>query len=365
MSDSNFVGFQLFVTYGYMTLWIFLSSGIILLNKYILSAAHFPYPVSLTCSHMLFSSIATILIAQLRLTDVVHVSSDIYIRCIIPISVLFATTLWLSNAAYIYLSVSFVQMVKASMPLWVFSFGVVLGVEKFTLRTSSILAVVVLGVGFASFGEVNFVLTGFVLLMGSFLAEAARLNLIQILLQRRGIRLNPISTLYHIAPCCLVILIIPFLYIELPRLYYAPKAEINVPLILCSSVSAFALNVCIFILIGRTSALIMNVAGIFKDWLLIVLSVFIFGAPVTSVQAVGYGVALLGVMYYNYSKIREAYQRAQKASHSALEERGMAREGGGKGGGEVKATISGLSDGIEKRGLEGIDSSMGEGDKNV
>lgn len=37
--------------------------------------------------------------------------------CILPIGLLFAATLWLGNAAYLYLSVSFIQMLKASMPM--------------------------------------------------------------------------------------------------------------------------------------------------------------------------------------------------------------------------------------------------------
>ena len=34
-----------------------------------------------------------------------------------PIGVAFALVLWLGNAAYLYLSVSFIQMIKALMPL--------------------------------------------------------------------------------------------------------------------------------------------------------------------------------------------------------------------------------------------------------
>jgi hypothetical protein len=33
----------------------------------------------------------------------------------------------------------------------------------------------------------------------------------------------------------------------------------------------------VFLLIGKTSALTMNVAGVVKDWLLIFLSVFVYG----------------------------------------------------------------------------------------
>ena len=48
---------------------------------------------------------------------------------------------------------------------------------------------------------------------------------------------------------------------------------------------AFMLNVSIYLLIGKTSALTMNVAGPVKDWMLIYLSSLVFDAPITSTQA--------------------------------------------------------------------------------
>ena len=59
-----------------------------------------------------------------------------------------------------------------------------------------------------------------------------------------------------------------------------PGAQANFePLVFVSNAAAaFALNVSVFLLVGSTSALTMNVAGVLKDWLLIGLSVAIFKA---------------------------------------------------------------------------------------
>jgi hypothetical protein len=51
--------------------------------------------------------------------------------------------------------------------------------------------------------------------------------------------MNPISSLYHIAPCCFVFLALPFTYIELPRMVNDPDLKINVPLLLMSAIGAF------------------------------------------------------------------------------------------------------------------------------
>ena len=42
------------------------------------------------------------------------VTFDVYLRAIVPIGALFSIVLWLGNTAYLYLSVSFIQMLKVS-----------------------------------------------------------------------------------------------------------------------------------------------------------------------------------------------------------------------------------------------------------
>ena len=45
---------------------------------------------------------------------------------------LYAASLWFSNASYLYLSVSFIQMMKSLMPGLVYASGVVMGTEKYS-----------------------------------------------------------------------------------------------------------------------------------------------------------------------------------------------------------------------------------------
>jgi hypothetical protein len=60
----------------------------------------------------------------------------------------------------------------------------------------------------------------------------------------------------------------------------------------------------VYLLIGKTSALTMNVAGVVKDWILIFISSFIFDAPISAIQLWGYLLAFLAVCYYNYAKFK-------------------------------------------------------------
>ncbi|PNW87036.1 hypothetical protein CHLRE_02g106200v5 [Chlamydomonas reinhardtii] len=297
-----------------MFIWIFLSAAVIMVNKYVLSMSGFPYPVALTCTHMGFCSILAFVLVKGGFVEAVNITADTYLSCILPIGLLFAGTLWLGNAAYLYLSVSFIQMLKASMPMVVFVVGVGFATEKFTTRVALNMVVVGTGIAIASYGEIHFVVVGVLLQVGSIATESVRLTLVQILLQKRGIKMNPVSTLYHIAPCCFVFLFLPFIYIELPKMVNDPNLNVNIPLLLLSAACAFALNMSVFLLIGKTSALTMNVAGVIKDWLLILLSVVLYGSPVTRTQLFGYGLAFLGVMYYNYAKVEQMKASAAAAA---------------------------------------------------
>ncbi|CAN1325192.1 Probable sugar phosphate/phosphate translocator At4g32390 [Linum perenne] len=77
----------------------------------------------------------------------------------------------------------------------------------------------------------------------------------------------------------------------------------------------------------RTSALTMNVAGVVKDWLLIAFSWSVIKDTVTPINLVGYGLAFLGVAYYNHAKLQAIKAKeAQKKIQQADEEQGTLLE---------------------------------------
>jgi hypothetical protein len=62
----------------------------------------------------------------------------------------------------------------------------------------------------------------------------------------------------------------------------------------------------VFLVVGKTSALTLNVAGVVKDWLLIGFSWSVIKDTMTAVNLVGYLLAFMGVVYYNHSKFEGA-----------------------------------------------------------
>ncbi|KAK7292059.1 hypothetical protein RIF29_07720 [Crotalaria pallida] len=335
MAVSDGVVKKIILSYTYVAIWIFLSFTVIVYNKYILDRKmyNWPYPISLTMIHMAFcSSLAYLLVRVFKLVEPVSMSRDLYLRSVVPIGLLYSLSLWFSNSAYIYLSVSFIQMLKALMPVAVYSIGVLFKKEIFKNDTMANMVSISLGVAIAAYGEAKFDTWGVTLQLLAVAFEATRLVLIQILLNSKGISLNPITSLYYIAPCCLVFLSVPWLIMEYPLLRDSSSFHLDFVIFGTNSTCAFALNLAVFLLVGKTSALTMNVAGVVKDWLLIAFSWSVIKDTVTPLNLIGYGLAFLGVAYYNHSKLQalkasEAQKKAQQVDEEAgrlLEE----REGG-------------------------------------
>lgn len=100
------------------------------------------------------------------------------------------------------------------MPVAVFSVGCGFGTERFTAPTFANMLVVSLGVAISAYGEANFVLAGVLLQLLAICTESTRLSMTQVLLQRSGLKLNPITTLYYVAPCSLAFLSLPWVLLE-------------------------------------------------------------------------------------------------------------------------------------------------------
>eukprot|EP00238_Polyblepharides_amylifera_P012553 CAMPEP_0196585170 /NCGR_PEP_ID=MMETSP1081-20130531/49735_1 /TAXON_ID=36882 /ORGANISM="Pyramimonas amylifera, Strain CCMP720" /LENGTH=309 /DNA_ID=CAMNT_0041906631 /DNA_START=279 /DNA_END=1208 /DNA_ORIENTATION=- len=294
--------------------------AVIMYNKWLLAYYGFPYPLALTMWHMTFcSTVAFCLVRVFRVVKPVNMSMTDYRRRVLPIGLLYAASLWLSNSAYLHLSVSFIQMTKALMPGLVYMIGCFMRTEQYSRKVTLNMAVIAVGVGIAAYGEVNFVVIGVVQQLSSLLFEATRLMLVQVLINSQGMSMNPIQSLYYVSPACLLGLTGPFLYFEFPEIMARTVWNINPWVLVGNAVIAFGLNLAVFLLIGKTSALTMNIAGVIKDWLLIWMSANVFAAPVSTLNLAGYFLAFMAVVFYNNHKLQQM-KKAVKEVKSAKSE---------------------------------------------
>ena len=187
--------------------WIFLSSTIILFNKWLISTKHFHYPLTLVIMHMTFVSACAQLWVWLGWSEAPNVSRKDVVTRFLPIAVFFAASLGLGNAAYLYITVAFVQMLKAATPIAVLLCSFAFGLEKPSVRLAVFIVLIAVGIGTACYGQLELNWTGVTLQLAAVVVEALRLCLVNIALTAKGIKLPPVSFLSIVAPLCALVLL--------------------------------------------------------------------------------------------------------------------------------------------------------------
>ncbi|KAK8114315.1 hypothetical protein PG999_006384 [Apiospora kogelbergensis] len=288
----------------YVASWIFFSNLTIIFNKWLLDTAGFP--IILTTLHLITATALTQLLARftplLNSRHTVPLTGRVYLRAILPIGMLYTASLVFSNLSYLFLSVSFLQMLKAFAPATTLLISWGMGITSPQMTVFYNVLVIVVGVLISSVAETQFHWLGFMFALGGTLAESMRLLLIEVLLKREagdGVRMDPLVGLYYYAPVCAVLNGAVALFTEVPHFNWTDLERVGVPTLGLNCLIAFLLNVTSVFLIGKTSALAMNLTGILKAILLVVASMIIWGAPVTLLQAFGYSIALVGMFYYS------------------------------------------------------------------
>ncbi|KAK7243987.1 hypothetical protein RIF29_38802 [Crotalaria pallida] len=302
------------LTYAYLLLYIALSSGQIFFNKWVLSSKeiNFPYPLGLTLLHMIFSSVVCFVLTKILKVMKVEegMTPEIYASSVVPIGAMFAMTLWLGNTAYLYISVAFAQMLKAIMPVAVFVLGVAAGLEVMSCKMLLIMSVISIGVLIASYGEININWIGVVYQMGGVVGEALRLIFMEIFVKRKGLKLNPISVMYYVSPFSALCLFLPWIFLEKPKMDDHGPWNFPPVLLILNCLCTFALNLSVFLVITHTSALTIRVAGVVKDWVVVLLSAILFAdTKLTLINLFGYAIAIAGVAAYNNFKLKKEATR--------------------------------------------------------
>lgn len=248
--------------YSYMLLWMVLSGAVVMINKWILDPklGGWSYPLCLTAIHQAFCSTAATALSQTRHCDApVAMTRDLFVSAVVPVGILFAVTLWLSNTAYVYLSVSFVQMLKAAAPLTVYAVGCVFGTDTLGWKSAFNVVLVVAGVVLATYGEFQFVLVGVLAQTVAIFSEAFRLVLVQKLLHGTNVKLTPMTFMCYVSPVCFLALLGPALLLEMPKLMVSGNNTASLLVLWAiglSALIAFALNMSVLLVISASSALV-------------------------------------------------------------------------------------------------------------
>lgn len=293
-------------------MWMVFSSIIVVYNKWIFTLGGFPYPLTLNAMHMyscfvVFGTVRRYAPAALRemiMPDAdVDIPFSMYLKNLVLLSVLFATTLGAGNLAYLFSSVAFIQMMKPMNAIYASLAAFAIGVEVPTFSHMITVSVVIVGVIVSTRSAADISVAGIALQTISSCAEGCRLALMQ-LVTSKGLKLDPVTTIYHLSLPSALLLTIGVVAIEWPL----KLQNLWSPWILVSScLMAIMLNILAATVIKKTSAVIFALSGVIKDLGVIGGSCLLFRTPLTLRQCQGYMASMLGLAMYKAYKDNLAY----------------------------------------------------------
>ena len=170
-------------------------------------------------------------------------SGRMYLRTVLPIGIFYSGSLVCSNVVYLYLSVAFIQMLKAASPVFVLVISWAFRVADPSMSKFLNILVIVFGVGLSSFGEIDFSLVGFLYQLAGTIFEALRLVMIQVMLSGEGLKMDPLVGLYYYAPICTALNIVVALFTEIPKFKMEDLAQAGYGMLLLNAIVAFMLNI--------------------------------------------------------------------------------------------------------------------------
>lgn len=215
---------------------------------------------------------------------------------LIPLALAFAVSMILSNEAYRYCSVPFLQMCKELNVVFVYLMALACGLEVFNVRQATLLFVVILGCSMAIHGEMRFLWSGFAIQITSQLCEALKITLQHALMSSQGYSLDPMSMVMFMCPICFVTSAVTLFFLWDPIIVALVREHWMLLALNCAN--AFLLNVAVACVIKFASGVAYVLAGIAKDILIVSGAVLIFSAALTVQQIVGFTIALFGIFLH-------------------------------------------------------------------
>jgi hypothetical protein len=136
------------------------------------------------------------------------------------------------------------------MPIAVLITSWTMRVSEPSLKTLGNVSMIVVGVIIASYGEIKFVMIGFLFQCGGIVFESIRLVMVQSLLSGAEFKMDPLVSLYYFAPVCALMNGVTALFFEVPKMTIADVERVGYFVLLANATIAFALNVSVVFLVS-------------------------------------------------------------------------------------------------------------------
>jgi hypothetical protein len=298
-----------------------MSACLIGFNKHLMHKDRFPYPVPLVAIHTTSSTLFVGLFWLLHrgcssdpgsgfFSALPQALAESTIRSKVAVlACLFAVQLVLSNAAYLFSGVVFIQMMKeGNIPL-VYLFSVIAALEVVHWQRIRVLIVIVFATLLTIKGELDFKWLGFMVQGTGQVFETVRIVLQAMMLNGKGLNLDVLTYMLLVMPACTGILI-SFLVLnstlmEVTAVSLPSSATVLEwwPVLLLNAIVAVGLNFTTALVVKHASAVGLVLSGLLKDSAIIMVGAHVLKEPISSMQVLGFIVQLSGIFTYSMIKL--------------------------------------------------------------
>lgn len=330
-------------TVGALALSVTSSVSIVIVNKYLISTLGFPYVTCLTATHMAVTAVALRFAAR---AFKFFEPKPIEKKALVRFAALNGVSVAFLNLSLGFNSVGFYQMTKlAIIPCTVF-IQTAFYAKRFSREVKTSLAVLLLGVAVATVTDVRLNFLGAVV---SLLAVATTcVSQIWTNTMQREHAVDSTQLLHAASPYMAAILAAIALPLDVglngggrasssstTNAYDESGANgssswIVVVVAAATCVIAVAVNFSTFLVIGKCDAVTYQVLGHLKTCLVLAFGFFALGDAIHLRNALGIGVALVGMGAYGAAEAAEKKKNAKSAKSAA----------GAEGGGESVSQVS-------------------------
>jgi len=243
----------------------------------------FPCPLLLTSIHFFvqwaFSyTVSSLFPNYFGGSTVRDMSWSTYFGVSIPCGFVTAFDIGLSNLSLVRISITFFTMVKSSSPIWVLLSAFLFGLEKITCNLIAVGALITAGEALTAFGEVEFDVLGFLLVLSAAICSGIRWTLVQFKLQKLDPPLGgTVVTMRVLSSTMFCSMLLMSLIIERPWNALNPEhgdyfSDMKIiSLGLAGAFIAIAMVLCEFWLILQSSAIVLMIGGVIKELITIMV----------------------------------------------------------------------------------------------
>eukprot|EP00127_Corallochytrium_limacisporum_P005307 Clim_evm38s202 gene=Clim_evmTU38s202 len=279
------------------------SLSIVMVNKACFVSYGFNYPTVLTCVHFTVTAICLKVCAEMGVFKVKTVA----IPEVLNLCVSFCGFVVLTNLSLRYNSVGFYQLAKVMTTPVIIAVQMYHYKKKFSREILLSLAPIIVGVILNGSFDIQ------LNLIGTFYAAAGVLSTsfyqIWVGTKQKDLDMTSMQLLYYQAPISALMLVVAAPFFDQ---ILGPEGLLNyqfttgaVFTVLLSGLISFAVNLSIFMVIGKTSPVSYNVLGHFKLCVVLLGGWIVFQEQLNYVQMFGTAIALGGIFWYTHLKLQE------------------------------------------------------------